>query len=67
MARLGIQSINDRLNILDPWGNRVEIVPYDDCQFTKTPQVLTGMGVDAIEKSASAIEELRKKGMAAQT
>ena len=65
IARLGIQSINDRLNILDPWGNRIEIVPYDDCQFTKTPQVLTGMGVKAIEKSASAIEELRKKGMAA--
>ncbi|MGN6718126.1 MAG: VOC family protein, partial [Candidatus Binatia bacterium] len=35
MARHGIKSINDRLNILDPWGNRIEIVPYDDCQFTK--------------------------------
>ena len=67
MARLGIKSINDRLNILDPWGNRIEIVPYDDCQFTKTPQVLTGMGVAPIEKTASAIEELKKKGMAAPT
>ena len=65
MARLGIKSINDRLNILDPWGNRIEIVPYDDCQFTKSPQVLTGMGVTPIEKTQSAIEELRKKGMAA--
>jgi lactoylglutathione lyase len=66
MARLGIQSINDRLNILDPWGNRVEIVPYDDCQFTKVPQVLSGMGVAPIEKTADVIEELRKKGMAPQ-
>jgi lactoylglutathione lyase len=65
-ARLGIASINDRLNILDPWGNRIEIVPYDDCQFTKSPQVLTGMGVGPIEKTAGATEELRKKGMAAQ-
>ena len=65
MARLGIKSINDRLNILDPWGNRIEIVPYDDCQFTKSPQVLTGMGVAPIEKTQSAIEELRKKGMVA--
>ena len=65
MARLGIESINDRLNILDPWGNRIEIVPYDDCQFTKAPQVLTGMGVAPIEKTATAIEELKKKGMAA--
>jgi lactoylglutathione lyase len=65
MIRLGIKSINDRLNILDPWGNRIEIVPYDDCQFTKAPQVLAGMGVAPIEKTAGAVEELRKKGMAA--
>lgn len=65
MAQLGIKSINDRLNFLDPWGNRIEIVPYDDCQFTKSPQVLTGMGVTPIEKTQSAIEELRKKGMVA--
>lgn len=64
MDRLGIRSINDRLNILDPWGNRVEIVPYDDCQFTKAPQILRGMGVAPIAKTANAIEELRKKGMA---
>jgi lactoylglutathione lyase len=63
MERLGIKSINDRLNILDPWGNRIEIVPYDDCQFTKTPQVLAGMGVAPIAKTANVIEELRKKGM----
>ena len=25
MARRGIKSINDRMNILDPWGNRIEI------------------------------------------
>jgi lactoylglutathione lyase len=67
MERLGIASINDRVNILDPWGNRIEIVPYDDCQFTKTPQVLAGMGVAPIEKTANAVEELQKKGMAAQS
>ena len=63
MDRVGIKSINDRLNILDPWGNRIEIVPYDDCQFTKADHVLNGMGVVPIEKTTSAIEELRKKGM----
>ena len=65
MEKLGIKSINDRLNILDPWGNRIEVVPYDDCQFTKAPQVLAGMGVTAIDKTANATEELKKKGMAA--
>ena len=64
MDQLGIKSINDRLNILDPWGNRIEIVPYDDCQFTKAPQILAGMGVTAIAKTPNAIEELKQKGMA---
>ena len=64
MERHGIKSINDRLNILDPWGNRIEIVPYSDCQFTKAPQVLNGMGVAPIAKTSAAIEELKKKGMA---
>ncbi|MBM4260893.1 MAG: VOC family protein [Deltaproteobacteria bacterium] len=64
MEQLGIKSINDRLNILDPWGNRIEIVPYDDCQFTKADHILNGMGVAKIEKTASATEELKKKGMA---
>ncbi|HEY6999631.1 MAG TPA: VOC family protein [Candidatus Binatia bacterium] len=64
MARHGIKSINDRLNILDPWGNRIEIVPYDDCQFTKAPNVLNGMGVAPIAKTSTAMEELKKKGMA---
>jgi catechol 2,3-dioxygenase-like lactoylglutathione lyase family enzyme len=64
MDRLGIKSINDRLNILDPWGNRIEIVPYDDCQFTKAANILKGMAVDAPVKTANAIEELKKKNMA---
>lgn len=64
MDRLGIKSINDRLNILDPWGNRIEIVPYNDCQFTKARHILKGMGVAAPAKTAGAIEELAKKGMA---
>lgn len=64
LERLGIKSINDRLNILDPWGNRIEIVPYSDCQFTKGDHILRGMGVAPLQKTADAIEELRKKGMA---
>jgi lactoylglutathione lyase len=64
MERHGIKSINDRLNILDPWGNRIEIVPYDDCQFTKAPHIFKGMKISPIAKTTSAIEELRKKGMA---
>ena len=64
MDRLGIKSVNERMNILDPWGNRIEIVPYDDVQFTKAEHVLKGMGVGVLGKTASAIEELKKKNMA---
>ncbi len=32
------------LDFLDPWGNRIEIVSYENVQFTKAPNVLHGMG-----------------------
>jgi len=67
MDKLGIKSINDRLNILDPWGNRIEIVPYDDVQFTKAENIFKGMGIEPIQKSSNAIAELTKKGMARGT
>src|ERR1700732_3067894 len=51
------------LDFLDPWGNRIEIVGYDNIQFSKAPGVLRGMGLEHLAKSAKAIEELAKKGM----
>ena len=48
----------------DPWGNNVQIVAYADVQFTKTPEILNGMGVGDLEKSERALEELRSKGLA---
>ena len=47
----------------DPWGNHVQVVEYGDIQFTKTPEVLRGMGLE-LEKSESALRELRDKGLA---
>jgi lactoylglutathione lyase len=49
-------------SFLDPWGNHVQVVAYEDVQFTKAPEVLRGMGLD-LGKSASALEELRAKGL----
>ena len=51
------------LDFLDPWGNHVQIVDYRDVQFTKTPEVLRGMGVDGLEKTERARAELRDKGL----
>jgi hypothetical protein len=52
------------LDFLDPWGNRIEIVPYDNIQFTKAPNVLRGMRLTHLSKNENAIKELSDKGMA---
>ena len=52
------------LDFLDPWGNRIEIVGYENIQFTKAPHVLRGMGLVDLAKSAQAVKELADKGMA---
>jgi hypothetical protein len=52
-----------RLDFLDPDGNRVEIVQYDEIQFTKSAEVLRGMDLE-LGKSAGALAELREKGLA---
>lgn len=53
------------LDFLDPWGNRWQVVEYRDVQFTKAPDVLRGMGLDGLEKSPKALQELRNKGLGA--
>src|SRR5580704_4312972 len=52
------------LDFRDPWGNRVEIVSYDNVQFTKAPNVLRGMGLTHLTKNDKAMKELTDKGMA---
>ena len=51
-------------DFLDPWGNRIELVDYETIQFSKTPEVLRGMGLDGLGKNDEALAELREKGMA---
>src|SRR5215475_3941807 len=61
----GIKPLPGRfLDFLDPWGNRIEIVGYDNIQFTKAPNVLRGMGLAHLSKNERAIKELTDKGMA---
>jgi lactoylglutathione lyase len=51
------------LDFRDPWGNRIEIVGYDNIQFSKAPNVLRGMGLTHLSKNAQATKELADKGM----
>lgn len=51
------------LRVRDPSGNLIEIVDYRDIQFSKSDAVLRGMGLQRLEKSASARQELADKGL----
>ena len=56
-----------RLDFLDPWGNRIQVVDYRDIQFTKAPSVLGGMGLEQLGKREGAIRQLRAKGLSSQS
>jgi catechol 2,3-dioxygenase-like lactoylglutathione lyase family enzyme len=51
------------LDFHDPWGNSVQVVQYDEVQFTKAEPILRGMGLE-LNKKESARAELREKGLA---
>ncbi len=64
LEEIGVEPFPGRfLDFLDPWGNRIQIIEYKGIQFTKAPYVLHGMGLDGLEKTPEAIEQLRAKGM----
>jgi len=65
LKEAGVKTLPGRgVEFRDPWGNRVQIVEYANIQFTKHKAVLEGMGCADLHKSAAAIEELSRKGIA---
>ena len=64
LEEVGAEIVPTRgLRFVDPWGNNVEIVEYDQIQFSKTDAVLGGMGLGHLTKTESARAELRDKGL----
>jgi lactoylglutathione lyase len=63
LQEIGIPVTGRGLDFRDPWGNVIQVVDYRDIQFTKAPEVARGMGLDGLEKSASARAELQEKGL----
>jgi catechol 2,3-dioxygenase-like lactoylglutathione lyase family enzyme len=64
MADAGVTPLPGRfLDFMDPWGNRIEIIGYENIQFTKAPHVLQGMGLGHLGKTEAAVKELTDKGM----
>lgn len=60
----GVEVLPGRFfDVRDPSGNRIQIVQYDEIQFTKAGRILSGMGLE-LDKSEEALEELRGQGLA---
>ena len=51
------------LDVHDPWGNLLQVVDYREIQFTKTPEILAAIGLGGLEKTETALAELRSKGV----
>ncbi len=65
LAAAGVEPLpGPFLDFRDPWGNRIEVVAYEDIQFTKAPNVLRGMSLAHISKTRKAVKQLSDKGMA---
>jgi lactoylglutathione lyase len=64
LAEMGAEVLPGRgLDFIDPWGNHIQVVEYQDIQFTKAPEVLSAMGLDHLGKSEAARRELANKGI----
>jgi catechol 2,3-dioxygenase-like lactoylglutathione lyase family enzyme len=64
LEEAGVEVLPGRFfDIRDPSGNRVQIVQYDEIQFTKADRILAGMNLK-LEKSQQALDELRAQGLA---
>jgi len=64
LAANGVEVVpGRRLEFRDPSGNMIQVVQYDQVQFTKDEGILRAMGLSPA-KTAAARAELREKGLA---
>jgi lactoylglutathione lyase len=60
----GVEVLRGRgLDFRDPWGNRVQVVQYDEVQFAKTPPALRAVGRGDLGKTEEARAQMREKGL----
>ncbi|MEM8753636.1 MAG: VOC family protein [Pseudomonadota bacterium] len=64
LAEARVEIVSERrLDFLDPWGNRIEIVPYETIQFLKARPALEKLGAGGLRKTDDAKDELAAKGI----
>lgn len=61
---LELVGIGHRLDFMDPWGNRIEVVGYADIQFERVPPVKRKLGIEGLEKTERARREIADRGLA---
>ena len=52
--------IGRRLDFLDPWGNRFEIVAYSDIQFERAPAVKRKLGIEGLDEDRAGARRDRR-------
>jgi lactoylglutathione lyase len=60
---LELVGIGHRLDFMDPWGNRIEVVGYADIQFERVPPVKRKLGIEALGKTEKARREIADRGL----
>jgi lactoylglutathione lyase len=64
LEELGVEILPGRgLDFRDPWGNHIQVVAYQDIQFERAPGVKRALGIESLEKTAAAREEIAEKGI----
>jgi lactoylglutathione lyase len=48
----------------DPWGNRFQVVGYRNVQFERAPGVRRKLGIEGVEKTDAAKDEIADRGLA---
>jgi lactoylglutathione lyase len=51
------------IDVRDPWGNFFQAVAYSDIQFERTPGVKRALGIEGLEKSEKARQQIRDRGL----
>jgi lactoylglutathione lyase len=65
VEREGLEVIPSRgLDFVDPWGNRFQVVAYQNIQFERAPGVKRKLGIERLEKSEAARREIAERGLA---
>jgi catechol 2,3-dioxygenase-like lactoylglutathione lyase family enzyme len=60
---LPLVGVGHRLDFLDPWGNRIEVVGYADIQFERAPAVKRKLGIEDLAKTQKAQQEIADRGL----